>query len=101
MTIHGTGTPIRLSEIATEFGGATPYRLGNYYAGGANVPSGTPGIPTSGSINLNSFYSKSKSVPGSASYTTPGTSSFTVPAAGTWTTLTVTVDGGWRLGCQP
>ena len=65
MAIHGTGSPLSLSEIAAEFGGSTPHSMSEYYAGGANVPAGTAGnggdIPSSGAINFNIFYTAAKS----------------------------------------
>ena len=64
MAIHGTGSPLSLSEIAAEFGGSTPHSMSEYYAGGANVPAGTAGnggdIPSSGAINFNIFYTAAK-----------------------------------------
>lgn len=51
---------LALSEIQTEFGGSNPISLNEYYAGGANVPSGTTGdfgaLPTSGTIAVQKFY---------------------------------------------
>lgn len=51
---------LALSEIQTEFGGSNPISLNEYYAGGANVPSGTTGdfgaLPTSGTIGVQKFY---------------------------------------------
>ena len=65
MAIHGTGSPLLMSEIQTEFGGSNPISMSEYYAGGANVPSGTSGnggdIPSSGAINFNIFYTAAKS----------------------------------------
>lgn len=51
MALQSSGQ-IKLSEIATEFGGSAPHSMSEYYAGGANVPSGTGSIPTSGEIQL-------------------------------------------------
>ena len=65
MAIHGTGSPLSMSEIQTEFGGSNPISMSEYYAGGDNVPSGTSGnggdIPSSGAINFNIFYTAAKS----------------------------------------
>jgi len=59
MPIQPSGT-IALSDIQTEFGGSNPISLNEYYAGGANVPSGTTGdfgaLPTSGTIGVQKFY---------------------------------------------
>jgi hypothetical protein len=49
-----------MSEIVTEFGGAAPHWLGEYYSGGAYVPGGTTGvdgvISSAGAINMHQFY---------------------------------------------
>lgn len=64
MAIHGTGSPLSLSQIASEFGGDAPHSMSEYYAGGSNVPAGTSGnggdIPSSGAINFNIFYTSQK-----------------------------------------
>lgn len=67
MTIHGSGSPIYLSQIIDEFGGwewGNPKWLSWYYAGGPWVPAGTRGewgaIPSSGYISLGHFYGASK-----------------------------------------
>ena len=51
MALQSSGQ-IKLSELATEFGGSAPHSMSEYYAGGTNVPSGTGSIPTSGEIQL-------------------------------------------------
>ncbi|HET8688580.1 MAG TPA: hypothetical protein VFM18_18355 [Methanosarcina sp.] len=59
MAIHGAGTPIKFSEIQTEFGGVNPISLSEYYAGGPYVqvsPALNPGIPASGPVYLSGFY---------------------------------------------
>lgn len=53
MTI-GTSN-ITLSAIQTEFGGSNPISLSEYYAGGANVNSTQPNIPSSGTIDFADF----------------------------------------------
>lgn len=59
MTLPTSG-PLTLANIQTEFGGANPISLSEYYAGGAYVPSGTTGtygaVPTSGTISIRNFY---------------------------------------------
>lgn len=47
---------ISFSQMQTEFGGSNPIGFNEYYAGGSHVPSGTGSIPSSGTINLNTFY---------------------------------------------
>lgn len=62
MTLQSSGA-ISLSQIQTEFGGANPISVSEYYAGGANVPSSTSGVngavPASGTISLSKFYGTS------------------------------------------
>jgi hypothetical protein len=52
--------PISLTTIQTEFGGANPIGLNEYYAGGGLVAPGTAGtfgpVPSSGAISLQNFY---------------------------------------------
>lgn len=62
MTLQTTGA-LTLAQIQTEFGGVNPISLNEYYAGGANVPSGTSGtngaVPASGQISMSQFYGTS------------------------------------------
>lgn len=55
-----TSGPISISDIQAEFGGTNPISISEYYAGGANVPSGAEGIngpiPSSGEIKFSDFY---------------------------------------------
>jgi hypothetical protein len=55
--------PLTLANIQTEFGGANPISLSEYYAGGAYVPAGTTGtygaVPSSGAISIRNFYGTS------------------------------------------
>jgi hypothetical protein len=59
MAIPSSGA-LALSAIQTEFGGANPISLSEYYAGGARVPAGTTGtngaVPSSGTISVSKFY---------------------------------------------
>lgn len=61
-----TSGPLSLDDIQTEFGGTNPISLSEYYAGGANVPSGTSGtngpVPSSGTISISDFYGTSNVV---------------------------------------
>ena len=57
-----TGT-ISMTDIQTEFGGTNPIGLNEYYAGGAYVPAGTSGVPSSDTISINNLRGKSKTVP--------------------------------------
>ena len=58
MTLQASGA-ITLADIQTEFGGANPISLSEYYAGGGLVPAGTGSIPTSGLISIGTFYGTS------------------------------------------
>lgn len=55
--------PITLDDLRAEFGGVAPNSLGDYYAGGGLVPSGTTGdggpIPSVAPISLGDFYGAS------------------------------------------
>lgn len=59
MAIPASGV-ISLSTVQTEFGGANPISINEYYAGGTYVPAGTSGtygaVPSSGTISLQNFY---------------------------------------------
>ena len=68
-------------DIQNEFGGSNPIGLDEYYAGGANVPAGTAGVPASGTISMDNLRGKSKAIPVSVSVspnTVPEGSSFFV-----------------------
>jgi hypothetical protein len=62
MTLQTSGA-IDLGQIQTEFGGANPISISEYYAGAGYVPSGTSGtngaVPSSGTISFSSFYGTS------------------------------------------
>jgi hypothetical protein len=54
-------TDLSLGLIQSEFGGAFPISLTEYYTGGLYVSSGpTPGIPTGGGVAFSNFLGKSK-----------------------------------------
>lgn len=59
MSLQTSGR-IKLSEIASEFGGSGPHRLSEYYRGGSNVKDAglntNAGIPTSSTIKIKNFY---------------------------------------------
>ena len=55
MAIQVSGA-ISLSDIQTEFGGANPISLSEYYRNGTYVPPGATAIPESGAIDLSDFY---------------------------------------------
>ena len=60
MAIPASG-PISADTIATEFGGAVPHGLDEYYRGGPLVPNSpqNSAIPTSGAIAYSNFYGSS------------------------------------------
>lgn len=58
-------TNIGMSHIQTEFGGANPVSMSEYYAGGTYVPTGQTNnvptaVPTSGTISINNFKGATK-----------------------------------------
>lgn len=65
MTLPSSGA-LTLANVQTEFGGSNPVSLGEYYAGGSYVPSGTSGtygaVPSSGAIGIRNFYGTSDGV---------------------------------------
>lgn len=57
--------PIGLGLIRTEFGGADPSSMSEYYRGGSYVTENSPNnpnIPTSGEISLSDFYGAFKAI---------------------------------------
>lgn len=54
---------ISLSQIQTEFGGANPISMSEYYRGGAYTTSNNTGVPTSGQISMSQFHGTSGFVP--------------------------------------
>lgn len=77
MPLQGSGA-ISLSQIQTEFGGANPISMSEYYRNGAYTTSNNTGVPTSGAISVSQFYSTS-----AADY---------VPAAIAWADFSSTTD---------
>ena len=61
MPIQSSGT-ISLTDIVNEFGGSVPHSLSEYYRGGGAVPSSVSGVPASGTISLNQFYSAANAI---------------------------------------
>lgn len=49
---------ITSEQIRAQYGGSTPFRIQDYYRGGARVPNTAPNqnIPTSGPISFSNFY---------------------------------------------
>lgn len=81
-----TGT-ITMSDIQTEFGGANPISLDEYYAGGGYVSAAISGVPTSGTISMNDLRGKTQPYFGTL---TPSINPVTEGGA----TCTFTLSGG-------
>jgi len=99
MTLPTTG-PLSFADIQTEFGGANPISLTEYYAGGAYVPSGTSGtngaVPSSGAISVSSFYGTTLfSVSGGSTFVSGSSSRL---GAGNVTATTGSATGGTVVG---
>lgn len=66
MALPASG-PLALTDIQTEFGGANPIGMNEYYAGGGLVPPGTSGtygaVPSSGALSIQNFYGTSNYIP--------------------------------------
>lgn len=58
MVLPAVGSAISLSNLRSEYGGATPDSLSEYYAAGLYVPKGTSTVPESGGISLSQFRGK-------------------------------------------
>lgn len=68
-----TSGPLSLSQIQTEFGGANPISMSEYYRGGPFVTTNNTNVPTSGTIAISNFYNAVKQFAFtiSSNYTTP------------------------------
>jgi hypothetical protein len=55
---------IKISDIASEFQDTVPYKLSDYYRGGALVPNAITNnnVPTSGAIRLSNFYGATRRI---------------------------------------
>lgn len=99
MTVKASGSPLAITEVEAEFGGAAPTSLNEYYRNGSyvtNAPPWNQAIPTSGTIDLGTFYSKDKYYSGALEYNSPGTYSYTLPRYAD--TITVYCHGGGAGG---
>lgn len=61
MTLPASGT-ITLAQVQSEFGGADPISMSEYYRNGAYVTSNNTNVPTSGTISMSNFYGGTKIV---------------------------------------
>lgn len=83
MALPSSG-PLSLNDIQTEFGGANPISLSEYYRGGAYTTSNNTGVPTSGAISIGNFYGATRQF------------SFTISSNQTNANLrTLAVNAGW------
>jgi len=88
MPLQSTGA-ISFENIQTEFGGANPIGIDEYYLNGIYATgTGAAGIPTSGIISLNNFYGKSKVISGGVP----------VPVATNWTGTYANAFSGGQYG---
>ena len=108
MTLPSNGSSISWTQIQTEFGGANPISLSEYYAGAGYTPGGTVGqngaIPSSGAISAyNMFGATADPLAGltflyTVSYTTYQTS--TSPHANTASAYKIKLWGGGGMGAR-
>lgn len=99
MALPVTG-PLSLSEIQTEFGGAQPISMGEYYKGGpyVNQYSLAPNVPISGPIAISDFYGANHYVPQLRTVTLADGESFTVPLTIQGTLLISVIAGAGGIG---
>ena len=95
MALPSSG-PISLSMIQTEFGGANPISLSEYYKNGPYVLATdyAPNVPTSGPISLSNFYGAQKNSLQTIEFTTVGTTAYTIPSTLTGAITYLIVGGG-------
>jgi hypothetical protein len=62
MTLQSSG-PISLGQIQTEFGGANPIGISEYYRNGAYTTSNNTRVPTGGTIKCSDFYGSFRFIP--------------------------------------
>ncbi len=98
-----TSGPLTLANIQSEFGGASPTSLSEYYRGGPYVGANNTNVPTGGTISISNFYGAVKRVAIPLNITS-NTYNFDVYAnrGGSYiagiSDLTVTVNGGVFVG---
>lgn len=105
MAVKGSGA-LSMTEIATEFGGSTPYSLSQFYRGAGRVPNGpaaNAAIATAGAISMGTFYGavKEMQLMISASTTNVNALSLYIAAFGAPTAATVyrlTIPAGVVVG---
>jgi hypothetical protein len=107
MAIPGPGTPIDLTDIATEFNDDAPHSVSEFYRGGGLVPdsASNSAVPSAGAITLGNFYGAQNrvalalSITGNTNnynlYTATTASPAYVPGT---TDITLTVNPGVTVG---
>ena len=83
MTLPASGA-ISLGNIQTEFGGANPIGMNEYYRGGSYVTTNNTGVPTSGTITLNNFYNAVKEFSFTISSNTQNANLYTLAINAGW-----------------
>jgi hypothetical protein len=92
MPTPASPNPITLDQIQTEFGGANPIGLNEYYLNGGLVNKNVAGIPGSGAISISSFRGKSAIIASYLLVTSSGT--HTLPAKSGTRIFMIGVAGG-------
>jgi len=100
--------PASLADIQTEFGGAGPIGINEYYAGGAYVPNPPPtsiyqrdgGVLTGGRISIGNFLGLTKVTNGGNIWTVPGTYTWQVPSGVNLVRINTVAGGGGGGGCD-
>lgn len=82
----GNGTPLSFSELQTEFGGANPISMSEYYRNGAYVTDNNVNVPTSGVLAFSDFYGASKKFTATVSATGTNLTAATILTAAGWNT---------------
>jgi hypothetical protein len=80
----GNGTPLSFSELQTEFGGANPISMSEYYRNGVYVTDNNLDVPTSGVITMGDFYGASKKFIVTISANSTNVSAATILTAAGW-----------------
>jgi len=83
---------ISLDDVQTEFGGANPIGINEYYAGGSYVPSTVAGVPTSGQISLDNLRGKTKIIYAISASISPSSGDYPYTSTISWTS-NLPVDG--------
>lgn len=80
----GNGSPLKFSELQSEFGGSNPVSISEYYRNGGLVTDNNTGVPTSGTIKMSQFYGSSKKFTLTFSANTATVDAYTALIAAGW-----------------